>query len=83
MRVILTNNDARRLERLIEEEPDIITVDITNVEMADTPVGEGKPAAIMTAGVMFHCRVQETPDPAKIVIEDMNGRVVEESPETG
>jgi hypothetical protein len=76
MKVILTPEDARRLERLIEQEGDVVGVDVIGVEMADTPVGEGEPAVIMTAGTTFHCRVQETPDPATFVIEDFDGRRV-------
>jgi hypothetical protein len=76
MKVILTREDARRLGRLMEEKPDLIGVDVTEVETADTPVGEGEPAIVMTAGTSFHCRVQETPDPARVVIEDLDGRRV-------
>jgi hypothetical protein len=76
MKVIVTREDARRLERLIEQKPDVIGVDVTEVETVDTPVGEGEPAMVMTAGTTFHCRVQETPDPARFVIEDFDGRRV-------
>jgi hypothetical protein len=76
MKVIVTPEDARRLERLIEQEADVIGVDVVEVETADTPAGEGEPAVVMTAGKTFHCRVQETSDPARVVIEDFDGRRV-------
>ena len=78
MKVIVTPEDARRLESLFEESPDLIGVEVTYVERPDTPVGQGEPAMITTAETSFHCRVQET-HPESVIIEDLDGRRILDS----
>ena len=75
MKVIVTPEDPRQLEGQIEQ-TGVVNVVVTYVETADTPVGEGEPATITTAGASFHCRVQETPRPEIVVVEDLDGRSV-------
>jgi hypothetical protein len=81
LRVVLSKEDALRLERLMKESPDLIGIEITEVELPDAPVGEGEPGTLTTAGTTFRCRVEDTPNPAKVVIQDADGRIIEESPD--
>jgi hypothetical protein len=77
MRLILTNEDARRLERLIEENPD--------AELRVRSRGGKRTAATMIEGIAVtvsvgdseavRCTAQPTPTtPGTFVIQDADGR---------
>jgi hypothetical protein len=80
VRIILTNEDARRYERLMEEEPDVVGI-VAMDWLGDAP-GGGTPVMVSVGrAASFRGISYETPSIRTLVIEDSDGRIVEQAPE--